>query len=411
LATKIIVSALAAALVLLVYFFIAHTTRDSRAALISALAAGFVPGLWQDAASAHASLLGIVLGFFLLLCFLHINDQRWRVLFLCTVVVGSIAHPSFLLFVLGLLAYLLLGALVGVERPKGEHELVFFAFLFTLWMTLLLYKRVLVEYGLAIVWQNIPSSILASYFTQISVLDAVWAAGIIPFIIGVYMMYRHLLIEQERTAYLVMGLAIATGAVIWQRLIEPHLGLQILGITLVLLFAVALARFFRYLDKTKVARWNWAAVSIAVLLVLALSAIPSLIEASRLHTLTTDDAAALDWLRQHTNSNSVVLATLEEGHAIAAKAERGTIADTNFLLKPDAAVRVQDIQRSFTSPFNSDIAEVMDRYHAKYILWDDHTRALAGRDMPLFADDAECFRHSMTFGTVIIYQNVCEVKG
>ncbi|HSU72770.1 MAG TPA: hypothetical protein VLJ21_02895 [Candidatus Binatia bacterium] len=412
LAAKVLTNLSAAVLVVLVYAFAQETTRDWRASLIAALAAGLVPVLWQGLVSASAPSLSIVFGLAMLLCFLRLDLPQRRGTFLALIIAGSIITPSFTLFILGLLVYLLLAVMADVQRPRGEHELVFFSVLFALWSALLFFKRLFVAHGLAVFWQNIPTSILAAYFSHISVLDAVAAVGVVPFVAGMYVMYRHLFKEQERSVYLVMGLVLATGLLVWLRLLRPEFGLEVLGIALVLLFAFALARLLRYVDRTKFTRWSPWIAALAGVLVLVLSGISSFHEgqAASANALTIEERDALDWLRTDTASDSVVLATLEEGHAIEERAQRGTIADTNFLLKDDAAIRIEDIHRAFTSPFDSDIVTVMERYGARYVLWTSRTRVFAGTNEPLFARNTDCFPAIFTSGTITIYERRCGVR-
>lgn len=409
LAAKILMNALAASLTLIVFAFAREATKDSRVAVTAALAAGFVPVLWEGVASVSPQLLGIVLGFAMLYCFLHIDDRKMRGWAIALLIIGTLVRPSFALFILGLAFYLVLASLADVKRPKGEHEVVFFASLFVLWSTFLFYKRLFIAHGLSVLWQNIPPVLLADYFSKITVLDAVAAVGVVPFVAGMYTMYRHLFVEQQRSVYLVMSLVLATGLLVWLRVIKPVLGLDVLGIALVLLFAFALRDALRAIERTKFLKWSPAILAVAVFLILTISLVPSLSEA-KTRTLSPEERSALDWLRENTPENSIVLATLDEGHAIAAKAERGTIADTDFLLKSDAAIRVQDIHRAFTSPFDSDIVQVMRKYGARYVLWTQRTRELTGQETPLFARNTECFPQAFSSGDVSVYRLRCEVE-
>jgi len=410
-AAKLITNALAASLVLLVFAIALQMTRDRRAALIAAFAAGFIPVLWQSATTSAPHLFGVAMGFLMLLAFLKIDDPRWRVVFLSALVIGTVTRPGFLLFILGLALYLALATMANVRRPRGESELVFFALLFSLWVTIIFYKRLLVEHGIGILWQNTPASVLAQYFAQISVLDAVVAVGVLPFIAGMFVMYRHLFTEQQRNVYIVMGLALATGVLVWLRLIKPILGLQVLGVALVILFSFALAELFRYVQKTKFARkMHWIVGGAA--LIVAISAVPSFFSAQEAvdDALAREEIAALQWLRTNTPEPAVVLAPLEQGHAIAHIAHRGSIADTSFILKEDAVVRVNDISRAFSSPFNTVVVGVMEKYDADYILWTDAARMLSHRDLPAFAADKDCFPLVFEHDSAAVYELRCERK-
>ena len=113
-----------------------------------------------------------------------------------------------------------------------------------------------------------------------------------------------------------MGLALATGAITWLRLIRPELGLMILGISLVLLFTFAVQNIFSYVDKTKFASFASPTTTILVLLVLILSAPLAISSAKQSleHTLKPSERNAMDWIRHNTDPGETIAATLDEGH-------------------------------------------------------------------------------------------------
>jgi hypothetical protein len=411
-AAHLLTSALTAGLVMLVFALVLKASKDARAALTAALAAGFVPALWQHAFSISSSLFIAVIGFALLLCFLRSEERGWRIAFLCLTVLGTTLAPGVIVFALGLLVYLVLTAMAGVKRPRGEHELILFATLFSLWITLVLFKEVFTTHGFAVFWLNTPATVLATYFSSITVLDAVAAVGIIPFVAGMYLMYRHLFTERQRPVYLVMGLALAIGALVWARLITPSFGLELLGIALVVLFGIALAQLLRFIDKTKLPRLAPLGVAGAMVLVLLLSAIPALNEfrSAERHTLSLTEADALDWLRTHTAPDAVVLGSLDEGHLITALAQRANVADTGFLLKPHAAARVNDITIAYQAPFESDIVRTLAKYRVTYLVWTDQSHLATGLDQPTFAHDSECFPSVFSTPDATIYEARCKLE-
>lgn len=409
---KILQNLFAFALILIVFAYAWTATRHVRASVLAALAAGFIPILWHDVVSVSSNLLGVTLGFFLLLCFLRVKERFWRRSFLICLVLLSLASPIAGIFILGLLVYLLLASLADVPRPKGEGEIIFFSFLFVLWLSFVLFKKVFVTHGLGILWQNIPPDILATYFTQISVPDAVVAVGVIPFIAGIYIIYRHIFKERMREVYIIMGIALATGGLVWARLIRPDLGLMILGISLVILFAFAVQQLFSYFDRTKFFRYASQTATVLVFLVLLLSA-PLALSSARTavgQSLTLSERDALLWIDSNTENTAVIAATLDEGHAITALANRANIADTNFLLKTDAAERLGDINTIITSPFESEIVPLLQRYDSDYILWTDRARTLSGKDIPSFEMDEDCFPVAFSSDSVKVYSVACELE-
>ena len=139
---------------------------------------------------------------------------------------------------------------------------------------------------------------------------------------------------------------------------------------------------------------------------LALSAAKTAVD----NSLTLSERDSLLWIKKNTENTSVIAATISEGHAITAISNRANIADTNFLLKTDAAERLGDINTIITSPFESEIVPLLQRYDSEYILWTDRARELSGKDLPSFEMDEDCFPVAYTSDSVIVYRVECELE-
>ncbi len=408
LAAQIITQLAASLLVLLVFLYAESTIKDFRASLLAALATAFIPAIWHELNSISAVLPSIALGFLLFLCFARISERKWRIGFFITLVAAGLMSPLLIIFVTGLLVYLGLAIMTQIKRPNGEHELIFFATLFTVWLMLVLFKRAFVEYGFSAIWQNVPSSVVSSSFSQLTVFDSVIAIGIIPFIGGMYVLYRHLFKDHQRGVYLMMGLALATGGLVWSRLVAPSIGLLILGIAMVILFSYALRDLFVYVSKTRFA-WIRNVVLISATILVLVSAIPARDEGNdSLNGLEPEVQRMLRWIAENSPPETTVLAPLEEGFAVSTFAHRKNVADVMFLLKPSA--HVQDITRIYQTPFESEAARLLSEYDVSVILWDVRARKIAGRETPAFASDELCFTPLHYEGSVIAYGVACALE-
>jgi hypothetical protein len=408
-AAKILPNLLAALIPLIVFLFSWHSTQNYRSALLATFASGFIPVVWKDLASVSPDLISVVLGFVLIYFFMRSNNRKWRAAFVLCLAISAILRPITLVFILGLLIYLGIAVMAGVKRLRGEHEIIFFSLLFSIWLYFVFFKTALVRHGFYALWQNTPALILEQYFNSITVIEAVTAVGVVPFIAGVYIMYKHLFRERNRDVYLLMGVAFSTGAMVWARLVDPISGLQILGITLVLLFAIAITDLFKFIDSTKFpVAFNVASVVVLAGLV-ALSGIPALNQGqiATSNAVNIDEAKAFSWIKTNTDNSAVVLGVLEEGHAITYLSERGNVLDTNYILRGDAPSRIRDVQSALTAPFESESVRLMNEYGATHVLWTDGARELTGKQLPSFSSDEKCFPEVFSSGQVRVYELVC----
>lgn len=408
---RIIAAVLAGLLVLGVFVFVVVGTKNGVAATLAALAAAVVPEFWADVASASSINLGVVLGLWWLICFLQLEKKVWRVAFLVLLVLGALTSAMMLVFVVALLAYLALAEMARVQRPRGEHEFVFFALLFVSWLFIVALKDVFVVHGFGAIWQNTPALLQNAYFVDVRVLDAVVAVGVLPFLGGMYVLYRHLFAEHERAVYLLMGLVVTTGVLSWTKLVTPEIGLRVLSVGLVALFGFAVRDVIRFVSTT---RFAWVKQSTpwliaAVLLVGGIAAADEVKDANA-QAVSSAERAAAEWLRAATPDDSVVAGAWSDGFLISALAGRTPVANGQFLLQPESAERVGDLQTLFTAPFTSEAVTVLGKYDADFVLWSRAGRRQVGRAYPAFDIDTACFPRLFEQSGVIVYGVACGVE-
>ena len=402
---------IAGLLVLGVFTFILHSTKNSTAAVLASLAAALIPIGWSDILTASSANLGILIGLWILICFLHIDNNIWRIFFLILLVLGVLTSSVILLFLLGLVAYLALAEMARINRPHGEHEFVFFGLLFLLWVYIVLYKDVFVLHGWQAIWQNTPTLLRNSYFSDLHTLDVIVSIGIFPFIGGMYVMYRHLFVEHERPVYFIMSLVLSTGILTWAQIVTPTIGLRVLSIGLVVLFGFAARDILHYLRTTKLGLLRHGVPLVAVLLLLV-SSIPATDEVhdAKTNTVTPDELAAMHWIRENTPEHAVIAASWTEGILLSSQTGRTPIMNDQFLLQPESTTRIEDIHTILAAPFQSDVIDALNKYNADFVLWTEVSRAITGRDSPIFATDLICFTPLFTKGSVIVYGIACGLE-
>ena len=123
-------------IIFLVYLLTARTGLP-----IAVLAAALIPVLWKQVGTITSTLPALALGFLLLLAFVNIEQRSWRSSFVPILFALVLISPLAIMFTLGLLIYLALATMAGVQRVKGEHELIFFSFLFNIWFLIIFFKN------------------------------------------------------------------------------------------------------------------------------------------------------------------------------------------------------------------------------------------------------------------------------
>jgi hypothetical protein len=73
---------------------------------------------------------------------------------------------------------------------------IFSAFVF-IWVMSWFYKKALLLHGASIIWKNMPQSILASHFSQITILGVISQIGWLPFFYGIYLIFKYIFKEKN----------------------------------------------------------------------------------------------------------------------------------------------------------------------------------------------------------------------
>ncbi|MBI4450700.1 hypothetical protein HY642_01880 [Candidatus Woesearchaeota archaeon] len=406
---KVLPNLLASLSVIFAYLLAKRMSASHTIGLFTAFLMAFVP-VFFDATFNSASSLSLAVPFmlFLIHAFLKIDVKSWRYAFIAGIVAFAFTSPLVIIFVFGLLCYAGLCRLGKVQQVKGENEVMLFSAVFVLWALLIQYKKLFLFHGPAVIYQNIPAQILAEYFSNITILGAAYQIGLIPLVFGIWLVYRTMLKEPRRDLHLLTAFAIVATMLLWLRLIELKTGLVFLGVLLVLLFAESCRLFFGYIEKTHAAKQKQFFAAGLVLVFVLSSVFPAVQGAARTlaRAVTPDQVAALEWLRENSEKDAVIMATVDEGNLVTAIAERGNVIDTNFLLRPKADQRYADVRTLFTTTSETEAVGLMNQYGATYIFLSEKGRSQFGIKDLAFTSD--CFKQVYDRG-VYIYHVPCRV--
>lgn len=391
-AAKLLTNIFAAALVFFIYLIAKRITGDSFVAFFAAFLSGFVPVFFADTITELSPLSVVIpLMFLLIYAFMNVQSQKWLYFYLALLVLLSLMHPIILLFILGLVIYLAIVLIERLNLGREELELSFFSIFFVLWAHFIIYKRIIVFHGPAVIWQNIPAPILDNYFAHISIVQAVYNIGILPLALGLYVIYLFSFKKKNKSIYLIMSFAASAGFLLWLRLININIGLMVFGIVLVILFAQWLKDFIVYLKQLRASNFLYPCIALIFIAVLLFSVYPS-IEMVKANTgkITGSEVSALEWIKENTPEDAVIVAVPQEGNLIAAMAERKNVMDTDFLLQADAGQRFSDLRRIYSAYLEIEVVGLLDKYGSDFIYFSGNAKDLFGVDELRFIDD--CFK-------------------
>lgn len=399
---------------IIVFFTVRAVTNSVGASAASAAFSAFVPVFFSKTLHSLSPLtLAVPLTFLALLFFLRISQgARWLVPnFIIVTIALSLLHSSGIFFVAGLVGYLIICKIESIRFEKAELELIFFSAFLFLWLEFLMFKSAFLVHGAAVVWQNIPSSIISQYFADVSISFAFIRIGVLPLLGGLFCIYLYLFSIKDKRVYLYIALSVAVALAMWLRLVQPVSGFLYLGVCLSILSGPTFAKASAYLRKTRFSWLTPIAITAFVLAVLGSLALPAVYLASE-ESVTTVPVGIIDgmeWLNKKTPTNITVLASLREGHLVTGVAMRRNVVDDKFILREDAEERLIDVEQMFTAPFLTKAAQLFEKYDVDYIFFSDAAR-LSYNLSKLPYEAEPCISQVYQNAEVVIYKSRCRVE-
>ena len=412
LASKLVSGIMLSSLVIIVYLLAKELTKETESALIAAAISGFLPLLfYKTVTSLSVYSLVLPLSFGILLLFIRAKPElRSILLFMGAMLLMVLADQSVLALLLGFFIYLVLGWLVKLKYSMMDKELIYTSSLLVLFFSLMAFKNVLAEYGPEIARQNIPQSLISSYFQSFNIFEAIYQIGIIPFVFGIYVIYRHLLVEKNRELYVIISFALSLSVMIWLGLIQLSTGLIFFSVVLTILSAEAYRALSGYIGKTKFSRHYNLFLAGFIILIIFSALIPSVIYARQgiSESVTKAEIDALEWMRNNTWEGTVVAGSPDSGHLITAIAERRNIMDTNFLMQANAEGRLSDLNTIYITKFETEAVRLLNKYHAEYVLLSPLEQKSYPQPLS-YIDGSSCFK-LVYDGEAKIYKSLCVIE-
>ena len=368
----IIPNLFASLIVFVIYFLAKDLTQDENASLFSAFIAGFVPIFFYDTLTSVSPLsLFVPLLFLQIYFFLNLSKVN-IVLFGINSFILSLIHPGALVLVFAFFIYLVLCRIEGFQFDKKRTELGLFYTLVTISILSVFFKDAFKEHGFNVIYQNLPFELVSNFFQNIGVGDAIAGMGIVSLLIGIFICYWSVFKDTKQNYYFLLSLALATGFLLWFKLMPLNLGLSIMGILFVVYFAIFYKLFFDFISQTKLAHYKIMVFFILLFFFVLSSLIPAF--AFNQTRASEAEVGVMNWISYNTLNNSTVLAPLKYGHMISSQAKRKNVLDSNFVLASSTEERFKDVNDFYSTSSSVDAVKVLNKYGVDFIFAEDNLK-------------------------------------
>ena len=284
-----------------------------------------------------------------------------------------------------------------------------------IWIYLLIFKKAFLKHGFNFIWENIPTKYFLTYFHQISIWQAIYQIGIIPFVLGIIIIYYYLFNLKNKKVYLIISFAITTTSLLWLKLIELEFALIFLGVVLVILFGIGYNNLNNYLKQTRFSKLETPIFIVICIIFVLTSVLPSIILAKSVIAEATPPSyvESLKQIKDHTPETASIAASIDEGHLITYFAERKNLGDTNYLFLEDANEIVSDVDSLFYTVSTIKANQILHKYRVDYIMFTPEISEQYKIKKLMFLDN-ECFKEILnkqvsSENEIKLYKNKCVV--
>lgn len=389
---KILPAIIASSLVIITYFLAKKITNDNVSSLLTAFLSAFIPIQIRNSVnqiSIYQFIIPVIL--ILYLCLMNLENKKYFNLFLILSFLLPLIHPLSLIFISSLFFYLVLSNTESIFISRYKKEAIIFSFFLILLINFLIYKNLFLQYGLNVIWQNIPSSLFATYFKNLEILEAIYLMGALPIILGSLGIFFGLFKEKDDSIILLTSAILATLFLISIKILNIQIGVLFLSIFLTIISSLTISKIYTYLSLTKFAKFKIHATYLLIILIIGLAFIPSYFVAKSLPNYD-HQVNSFKWLGENTPLTATIVAPIDLGNILTAVAERKNIMDDNFLLAGNTEERFNDINQIYNTAFEIKALESLNKYGATYIYFDDFVKKKYNLTKLRYIDENEkCF--------------------
>ena len=400
---KIIPEIFITSLTMLTYLIAKKLTKDEVVALITALLMSFSPALINTTLN-QVSIYTIALPvmFLMFWALLDLNAKHVFSVFVVGSFVLPLLHPISFLFALALLFYLILSISESVKLDSLTKEAGIFSFFLIILINFIIYKKAFLSYGVNIIWQNIPIQLLIEQFQIPSVGDAMYLIGFIPLVLGSLGIFFGFSKEKKKESILLVSPLLTVLLLLLLGMININIGLLFLSVILILMASLSIEKIIKYVEITKLHKLKHLFIALGILVIVVLVVIPAFFSTTTI--ITPFEASTLEFLKTTTPEDTTIIAPVSQGHLITYLAKRKNVADTNFILAPNAEQRLTEIKTAYTTISESKALEIFRRYDVDYIFLSRQAQNQYNIRRPIYLDDGTCFKQKRS----TVYEIVCK---
>jgi len=357
-AFDIIPSFFSALCILLVGVIAYSLTKKESYVLISSGCALLIPGWFLYA--KEFTPLAFHLFLFLLSILLFLEKEIHPAVFAAVFFLFALSSPLVIIFLIAGGIYLLM----TLDSPfsKKDRERFLFMVSVTLWLIFIIYKKAILFHGISLIWNNLPSTYISSYFSDLSLLSMLTAIGVVPLMFGVYALYSASK-EHKRNELLLFSVVVSITALWLFRMVETTIILSLLGLLMSALFAKGLFTLDGYIHKLKMKKIKYVIFALIISLFLITTILPAAQQTDPL--LSLEEKNALHSLQL---VNATIMTSLQQARAVSMLTNSPVVATTDFLFIDAPQYVVQDMDSLFSTFFFSQAKDILFRYRATHLI-------------------------------------------
>ena len=388
---------------IIVYLIAAELTKDKTASLITAFMSSLIPIVFKvtlNQVSPYSLAIPVIL--LMVYSLVRINETKFLILFVILSFLLPWINPSSFLFMLSLLFYIIIITSESMELSGLKREAITFSFFTMFLLNLVIFRKVLLQYGASSINQNIPQKVFEYYFSNFSFSGSLFIIGVIPLALGIFGIYLGLHDKKSRDDIILLSSPIIAALVLLMlKMIDLDTGILFLGIFLCLTSVLSIKWILDYFSVTKLSAHYPIFVAVFVFLIVFVGVFSSLYYyENEVEKYNIDD---LMYIAENSDPNDVVLSAFNEGNIVSYFSKRKNFVDSDFLLAPNPVNRLNEAEIVYKTFSESKALEIMKRNHIKFILLSDNTKKTYYIDKILYIDDRSCFEHERES----VYKIVC----
>lgn len=392
LALKIMPNIFATSIILVVFLFAKRLSKNDDSALIAAGASALIPVFFSQTIN-NASIYSLVIPLFFLTLYYFLktisnSKNLWK--FLGLLIILSLAHASSLILAFGLLIYVALLKIQGFKKSTKEPELLLFSIFLIIWANLTIYKQAIMMHGSEVIYQNTPIQLIMDLFRELTFIESLYWIGVIPLLFGMITIYDSVFESKKKSTTSLIAICITLFLFLWFKLINLHVGLMFLGVSMSILSSGAINKTINYAKNSKLKIITILTKLILIALIIT-SFTPTIIYSFNESTNvpSTKDKELFEWIKNNTKENTTILSSIEESSAMSYYTKRKNFMDQQFLLINKIDERYKDAQKIYSERFLIPALTKLNYYSIDYILLSDYT--IKNKNITkLFYEDSDC---------------------